>query len=89
MDSVTKSAPSGRLLRSQAPPPTPTPTPQKLFNIIRQEILNAHEFKDLSFQNISAATGGLVTTSLSEDQDVENACPRLVFLYRSRLWLVF
>ncbi|EZF35207.1 hypothetical protein H101_01260 [Trichophyton interdigitale H6] len=77
MDSVTKSAPSGRLLRSQAPPPTPTPTPQKLFNIIRQEILNAHEFKDLSFQNISAATGGLVTTSLSEDQDVENACPRI------------
>ncbi|EGD99849.1 hypothetical protein TESG_07187 [Trichophyton tonsurans CBS 112818] len=79
MGRVIKSEPSGRLLRSQAPPPTPTSTPQKLFNIIRQEILNAHEFKDLSFQNISATTGELVTTSLSEDQDVENACPRISY----------
>ncbi|OAL67057.1 hypothetical protein A7C99_1472 [Trichophyton rubrum] len=77
MGSITKSEPSGRLLRGQGPPPTPTPTPQKLFNIVRQKILDAYEFQDLSFQNISDATGELVITSLSEDQDVENACPRI------------
>ncbi|EFQ99778.1 hypothetical protein MGYG_02791 [Nannizzia gypsea CBS 118893] len=81
MGSISKPGelPPARLLRSNAPPSTLTPTPQQLFNTVRRAILESHKFNDLSFENISADCGQLVTTSLSEDPDVENACPRISY----------
>ncbi|EEQ31117.1 conserved hypothetical protein [Microsporum canis CBS 113480] len=79
MGSISKPGeyPLTRLLRSNAPLLPSTPTPQKLFNTIRQAILEASEFIDLSFENISAESGLQVTDSLGEDADIENACPRI------------
>ncbi|OAX78619.1 hypothetical protein ACJ72_07069 [Emergomyces africanus] len=55
------------------------PTAQRLFNTIRNSILDTKHSIDLTFQNIASASGSLVVASLAEDPDIERALPRLSY----------
>ncbi|EFE41463.1 hypothetical protein TRV_03822 [Trichophyton verrucosum HKI 0517] len=68
-----------RSLRSNTNLPAEEPSAQKLFNNIRNEILNTNHSTDLTFQNISPSAGFQIATSFSEDPEIERALPRISY----------